>query len=431
VDAEKVLEYKMAFDKIQWIKDHQYICISPSSRYDFRITNDKLSTTCCCNLDSSITDGTPEYLELIKETNRQKQNHPACWICYKEEDDNVMSERMRYLIEKSQEELELIETTQETESIYISIKFSNLCNLACRSCNPYESSLHAKLYNVEPLFKNYNIDITDNIDNWNTITRFIKKTYDKFNTTKKITVCPTGGETLLQPGFQKLLEWMIDEGISKNIGIAISTSLSVSLTANLVAALKNFRDVHVSVSIDSVGKNYNQVRWPLTFDKLQQNLQTIFPIIEHSRFTVVPTFSLNNIFYMLDILNWWNNWFNNHPEIIIRRMSTIHLYQPEYLVVENIPTPYRQMLIPIIDECYNHPIFDNTDSLQVLKEYIELLKTHLTSNTDGNSSLFTYYLEQTAEYDRRTKTDSFIGNQKLFSLLTQDHVDYYYSFLKN
>jgi hypothetical protein len=419
----------MAFDKIQWIKDRPYLCDSPSTTYDFRIFKNTLSASCCCNLDRDKVDGTPEYLDSIRETLRQKQTHPACHLCYQDEDNNVLSERMRYLLPKSQEQLKLFEQTQELDCVNISIKFSNLCNLACRSCNPRESSLHAKLLKVESLVKDRSIDITENIDHWNIITGFIKQTYDKFNTTKTIVLRPVGGETLLQAGFQKLLGWLVETGMAKDIRVDIISSLSVPLDSTLFELLKKFKYVHISASIDSVGVNYNQVRWPLTFDKLQKNLETVLNIVTAGSFLVLPVFSLNNIFYMSDILDWWDTWFTEHPAIN-KQMDTIHLHDPEHLTVENIPNPYRQTLIPIIDNCYNHKIFNNNDAgLMVLKEYIGLIKTHLTNNDDGNISFFEHYLEETARYDRLTKSDSFVGNQKLFNLLTQEHVDRYRSTL--
>ena len=147
------------------------------------------------------------------------------------------------------------------------MKFSNRCNLACRSCNSFDSSYWSEKMRV-PSEPGLDVDISDNDMYWQQMTAMI---VDKHSQTDNFILHPIGGETMLQAGFIKLLDWMIDQGLATTTSIRITTSLVINLE-ELRDKLLQFRNIFFLASIDSINENYHYVRWPAKFSKVQSSL---------------------------------------------------------------------------------------------------------------------------------------------------------------
>ena len=421
----------MSDDKVQWLKDRPHLCISPYAKYDFRIRHVGFSVSCCCNLDVGYSDksSTTALVDEVRETMSRGETHPACWRCHEEEARGHVSERIRSLIGRADEDLKKFDEqgiSTNHPDFEIGMKFSNLCNLACRSCDSHDSSTFSKISGRPPPMPMMAVDLSDVPEHWDTITDSIKKTHASAND-KQFIIHPIGGETVLQPGVHKLLDWAIESGIAADTMLRVTTSFATPISDELLAKLRQFKKVEFLNSIDSVGENYHHVRWPAKFEKVERNLEMLaelhrrnpqkFPMIG-----VLPTFSLNNIFYMPEILDFWLNWFKTNR--VFGMMITTHLYRPVFLSFDILPIEYRSKLLEIFQQCQDHKLLSN-GRFQSLKAYIlstiEILKDPSTANED----LFIDYLKFSADYDRRTGSDSFHGNRKLFDLLAPQHIEVY------
>ena len=184
-------------------------------------------------------------------------------------------------------------------------------------------------------------------------------------------------------------------------------------------------------SIDSIGDNYHYVRWPARFDKIENNLKTVALIITQNPkkflFQVTPVFSLNNIFYAVDYLDWWENWADQTQTEL--KLNAIHLYQPTHLMMENLPSQYRPILILTLEKCVDHNIFKKYKFTRVLHEYFISMLKILKNNTQDTELAFVGYLKFTADYENRTGVNSYVLNSKLFNLLTHAHQHIYNSYL--
>jgi len=419
----------MTTREIQWIKNNPAFCTAPHAAYDFRMQDNKFKVTSCCNLDIHTTDTELDFglIENLKKDMAQGIVSPLCWRCTKVEDSQAHSERVNLMMGYSIEHLEKFKRTSRTHEFQVGMKFSNLCNLACRSCNEDESSLWAKLMDV-PVDPTQEIDISDNPAYWDAMVDMIRT---KHSDSENFIIHPIGGETMVQPGFLKLINWLIAENLASTTILRLTTSLVPNISEKFLDKFMQFKQVVFLSSIDSIGENYYYVRWPARFNKVQDNLDTISSICKQypNKFSlsVSPVFSLNNIFYAIDYLDWWEQWADQTQHDIW--LSNIHLYKPEPLMVESLSAQYHPQLIELLEKCVAHPIFQKYQQTVVLREFFVAMLASVRNNKNNNEPLFAQYLKFTADYDNRTSTDSYTLNSKLFDLLSDSHKHIYNSHL--
>lgn len=413
-------------EKIEWIKNNPHVCISPWTKADLMIGKHRAIAQPCCNFQTRKLYK-PFSTDVIKELQTKMTNGvmpKECFLCARDEAKGLMSERMKYLVNYSLEELKEFERTRELPFFAIGSKFSNLCNLGCRSCNPVSSSLWSKIYE-EPSTIELETDITEMPEYWQNLEKICQEQLENKGS-KRITFHPKGGETMVQPGFRRVLEWFIERGYNKTLdGIVITTNFT-SLQKRMLDLLDQFNQVTFDGSIDSVGKNYHYVRWPEHFTTIEKNLETLLQLLQKNHqlgypkyiFLITITWSLNNIWYAQDVLDYWYDWsLRNDMEWL--RIETINLYEPLHLVIDTIPHPYRSNLISFLENILEHKILKN-ENQSVLKNYFYHLLNALKNDTLINEEQFINYLKKTADGDLRNNVRMKDYN-KLYDLLTSEH----------
>lgn len=415
---------------LQWARENPHFCTSPFAKRDFRIHPGGFNKSCCCNLDVKNVDsaGSAELVNQVQQAVEQKKTHSACWRCQDEETRGHISERIFNLLSYDLDTLKDFEKNGvEVTEIEVGAKFSNLCNLACRSCTPYESSTYEKITKFSSSISNHQVDISENPENWNQLLEEIQSQHGK---NKSLTIHPIGGETFIQPGFYKLLDWLIEQGIAQESKLRVTTSFATPISDQLISKLLEFKKVELLASIDSVGENYHYVRWPARFDKVERNLDILTALHQKhpDKFPVtgiMPIFSLNNIFYIDDILNFWKDWTDHNAAAL--HFNTVHLFRPVFLAIDILPQPYRTRLLEILTKCLKNSFFDQRITTSTTYEYLTSTIEILNKSDTIDEDMFQHYLRFTADYDRRTKTSGFHGNKKLFDFLTPEHVEIYKS----
>jgi organic radical activating enzyme len=296
---------------------------------------------------------------------------------------------------------------------------SNICSLACRSCNEGSSSTYAKI--AKNTSNSYlEKDITEISDYWDAITNTIT---EKFNSHTQFYIHLMGGEPLIHAGGRKILNWLIDQGYASKTNIRITTSLNVELKKDLLEIFSKFQMVQFILSIDSVGENYHYVRWPAKFSKIEHNLSTLMLTQQFNKrstnykhLILSPVFSLNNIFYLKDYLDFWYNW-SKENDYCMFFLHTNLVEQTKHLDIEALPVKYRSMLIDILKECSSHIIISEyPDHMQHLHYFIQTTIDELNHRAD-DPALWDEFLNYTAEFDIRTNTQFENFNDRLYNLL--------------
>jgi hypothetical protein len=420
--------------RMQWAQQHPALCVAPYITMDVRrsdqVTNE-IFRTCCCNLDPVLfrpAPGDDPFLD-VKIEQESGEWPAACHACRREEENGGQSERLRAFIEIPEDRLRQFLADRTVQEFEFRIKFSNFCNLSCRSCSPYESSTYAKITN-NVVGTHFEQDISDLDDHWQFITGFIR---EKVDAVPHFFVHFIGGETLIQPGMTRLLTWMIGQGIADRVNLRLTTAMTVNPGQRLLDMMRQFRTVDILLSIDSVGANYQYIRWPARFEKVMANLETLINyrrqlvIVNGRKVTrspwkcaVTPVFSLNNIFYIQDWLDFWYAWYQRQG-FAFHNFAANLVMQTEHLDVQALPVRYRAPLRGLLQRCLEHEIF------AAYPEAMTGIYTFVMTTIDEldrfpeNTALWHKFLKHTAYFDRKTRLNFADFNARLFDLL--DHQD--------
>jgi hypothetical protein len=431
-------------ERTKWALDHPAMCLLPYTIIDVRHSENKkqkIFQTCCCNLDAARFVPTPD-LDVFTEIKQQQLDGiwpSACYTCLEEEQNGGQSERLRAFVELPQDRFENFVKDQSISEFEFRIKFSNLCSLACRSCSASESSTFNKITNSR-IGELYEEDISYDDAHWEFITTRIPELIQK---AEHFFVHFIGGETLLQPGMIQLLNWMVDQALANMINLRITTAMTVTPSNELMSLLAQFNSVDINLSIDSVGENYQYVRWPAKFSKIQSNLDAFISYgsvltVRNGRkinapkwkCAVSPVFSLNNIFYIDDWLEYWYQWYQQRGFVFHNYVSNLTM-QTNHLDVQALPALYRAQLATHLTDCLTHPIFDAYPKhLAAIYSFLKITIAELENNPP-QTELWEKFLRHTAYFDQKTKLSFAILNQRLYNILSTEDQEKFKSISKN
>ena len=387
----------------------KYFCGAPHARINFRNSGKDTKLTVCCNLDNNNSGHLDfEFIQKISSTLDKGIFPKECNLCKKEELAGAISERLS------------LQSFDHKPVFEIGIKFSNLCNLACRFCNPNDSSTYQKITSTVPQYESISTDITEDSDTWNKILNYIEH---KVFTDKEIIIHPIGGEPLLAPGFYKLLDWCISKNIAKFITLRITTSFYSKINNDFLNKCTKFARTEIIASIDSVDDNYSLVRFPGKFTKIEKHLEVIKPYLNYNfdiNLAVAPVVSLNNILYLPDIINFWQKFTLTIDQ---RRFSMFswHLYQPTELMPENVPVYLQDLIFDTLDKAINHGFLKQPNTERFRDVLVGLRESIKTSN---NKDAWLGYLDFTAKWDVLVKQETCSLN-KLFKYINAEDKNYY------
>lgn len=144
----------------------------------------------------------------------------------------------------------------------LQIDLGNTCNGACIMCSPtYSSKLandYTQLNKIEPAL----FDVFPHLRNWTDDPALVDKFVNELSELPNIKYIHfLGGETLYLKGFYTICNRLIDLGMAKDISIGTTTNCSV-YNEELEHIIKNFKHVHLGLSIESFHAVNDYVRWP-------------------------------------------------------------------------------------------------------------------------------------------------------------------------
>ena len=424
--------------RIEWVRNKKDICpmmdtsmfIRPKMLYEFQFKHDisktplKVSSipelACCCTIDqelididvAKLTDSNP--LKALSDQFNETALPKPCHFCEEQEQSGAISERLRsagYFFNTDESWDSYLEDRKNVSHYEINIKFSNFCNLACRVCSPTESTTYGKITNTGGTSEG---DISENTVEWNLLLEFIEKKILEYSLVKLITV---GGETFLNDGFYKLIDWLCEKDYAKKVEIRITTNLTVNPTADLLKKFEQFREIGICASLDSTYENFHYVRWPGKWSKIEENINTFSEynsLHKNLNFFLVINWNLNNIFYIDDFIEYW------YDKPIFSSVYTMHLYRPLALQVEQLPVRYRAPIIEKLIKCKDHDFFVKfkNKSVESFYDFITSTINYYTTNTTDDILQFNHYLRFNAGFDFRTNTSITKHNSRLYDLFT-------------
>ena len=336
----------------------------------------------CCDSQKSFTDidlnkesiensfNSNEYKKLRIDMLNDVQNE-YCSACYKLEEQGIQSSRNKWNehhIKKIKPLIEKINKTKKfdgkikPEFVSLDLRPSNIYNFKCRTCN---DGFSTKWQEEKKDFYSVNQNILyfgkETVSNINKVNFILNE-----KSLKQIEVIYfAGGEPFVLDEHFELLESIIDK---KRISIMYNTNFSILKYKGktIFEYLKDFRNVHFSISLDGLGEVGEFVRTGFDNKVFNKNFMLLKWAIEHYKnisYDFQYTCSVLNAFNFFDFLKELNedhNLINFHWVKYPFWYNTIHFDE----IKSDIIRLYKQNLYKIESEKLKN-------SLLAFIEYLE------------------------------------------------------------
>lgn len=383
-------------------EDNKTFCALPFT-HSYIHTNGDVKPCCIAGLNTNLGNVNEQTIEEIFNGEEMKKlrvdllngvKRPEyCSDCYTADDNGFNSARtgnnfdLAHLITPSIEAMES-DGYLEPKIKSWDIRYSNLCNLKCRTCGDMFSTTWSK----------------ENSENIGTVYEETKAykgedpLKNQYQHVEKIYFA--GGEPLIMPEHYACLTKLIDIDRAKEVSLYYNTNMT-KLNYNKHSLLdywKEFKQIQIGISIDSFGDRANYIRnGSVKWNKIEQNIKTLYGYAktENSRtkYTVSPTISLMNVYTLTDMHKFL---FENN--LILRAdaiMFNVLYFAPCYSV-KLLPKKIKK---EIQDKFANH---------------IEWLKDNGATDFSINqySSLSNYLEEEFPEEEHQRHLNEFITTTK-------------------
>jgi len=168
----------------------------------------------------------------------------------------------------------------------LDIRFGNLCNQKCIMCSPTYSNLwydefveyhhntvfgNGKQVKLQRDFKTGKWKEPEELK-WFEDPRWWPKFESMMPYLKHIYI--TGGEPMVTPAHDIMLDKLIEAGFAKNIRLEYDTNCS-AVNDKIAQRWFHFKQVHIRGSMDAINDQYELIRFPGNWDKFQKNVKKL------------------------------------------------------------------------------------------------------------------------------------------------------------
>lgn len=229
-------------------------------------------------------------LQKVRAQMLAGESVPGCRHCQVEEALGIPSLRNRAFTTPA------LATTPEVYLTYIEITVGRVCNLKCRTCG----SLHSTKWEQEEL--ELGIHSQHKTHDWLEDFNFNQEDFARLRTIKI-----TGGEPLLSRSLPKFFDRLLTTGLAQKIKLQLYTNATIQPSAELLAQLAGFQEVHLYLSIDGCGPVNEYLRPPSQWSNIQEVIQLWLAWQaqnSHVNSSLAHTLSLLNLLSFADFLAW-------------------------------------------------------------------------------------------------------------------------------
>ena len=238
---------------------------------------------------------------------------PGCKKCYVEEANGVKSLRnmanemfredkmdIRAGMDNTRDWTNVLGKLYETKLTYIEMNLGNHCNLACNICS---STLSTKWEKDDAELQSRGFDRGVFAPDTKLEVPFNAEDYEHVETIKFV-----GGEPMLHPKFMSTVEYIINSGHATHISLHIFTNASWVPKGKLIARLKQFKKVRISLSIDGTEQVNNYSRHLSEWSVVNETARKWLEIEKESKTIQIkwePTLSIYNANHIPEMFKWW------------------------------------------------------------------------------------------------------------------------------
>lgn len=349
--------------------ESRHFCILPFTRqtlwYD---GNYKL----CCHtggLDidqdtNNVRSFNSEQYQRIRQAFVNNEFPAECQGCQRLTEQNLTSpgyaETQGWLSDpdKRQQAVKVIEKFQAGDNLLpqmLDIRYSNVCNLKCRTCNPANSSAiqaeyqripeqqRDKKFYVGPIKQKYN-------HTFPAVDEHLFRLYF------------AGGEPLIEQYNLDFLEQWQD----CDTDVIINTNLTV-LNDKILNLLAKFKHISLIVSIDGTGTVNDYIRNGSKFDIVIKNLDTVYNM-SNMDITINTVLNMYNIFNIDDLVLFVKE---KYPRVF-SKLSIQPVVVEEELFLDCLPTELRPEALTHLKTALTH----SPENINVLQDSIRVVESN-------------------------------------------------------
>ena len=358
----KIYEYnsyepvKISFDKltekeVEALVESKVFCIYPWIHLHAYPTGE--AYPCCgAKMNHSIGNVRKNTLSEIWNSPEQKQlrtnmlneiKSPACENCYEQEDAGFFSMR-RSANKHHGHQITRIHNTHDDghlddfQMTYWDIRFSNLCNLSCRSCGHIFSSSwyqdQAKLAGSDWKDRNTVLNYAGRTetDMWEQLIPhldYVEQIYF------------AGGEPLMMAEHYNILDELERRG-RFDVRLIYNTNFTHTKLKDRTVFdyWRKFDSVAVGASLDAMGPRAEYIRKGTDWDTVERNREQMLKICPAVDFYISPTLSIMNALHLPDFHRDWVEKGLLKPQ----DLNVNILQGPEYLRIDIAPVEYKQTI---------------------------------------------------------------------------------------
>ena len=244
-----------------------------------------------------------EAIQAFREKMLKNEKDHRCKQCYIKEDNGAKSLR-QITNEKYDKEVNQVLKNGQIEHdfpIHFDVRFSNACNLKCRICGPWASSQWHKdavaLGMRDKDSKALSVALNDEDSFFEEITPLLPEAKEFYF---------AGGEPLMMEQHYKVLDALLACG-NTSIRLSYNTNFSTLEFKDykVVEYWKQFKNIHVTASLDAEGSEGEFLRKNLKWDKVIENRKTCLNQLPQLHFQVAPTVCVFNVALLPDFHKNW------------------------------------------------------------------------------------------------------------------------------
>jgi organic radical activating enzyme len=326
------------------LKDSKTFCIYPWIHLHAYPTGEAYP---CCHAEMAYPVGNARFKtleeiyrdapmrELRKDMLNERPN-PACGRCYEQEESGFFSGR-RSANKHHGHHVKRIDDDKFQMS-YWDIRFSNLCNLSCRSCGHIFSSSwyqdQAQLAGPDWAKHNKVLNIAgrDKDDMWQQLMPHIDYVEQIYF---------AGGEPLMMDEHYRILE-ELERRERFDVRLIYNTNFTQTRLKDreVFDYWCKFKSVAVGASLDAMGPRAEYIRRGTEWDRVERNRRTMLEVCPNVDFYISPTLSILNAWHLPDFHRAWVE----QGLIRAQDLNVNILQDPAHLRIDIATADYKEQL---------------------------------------------------------------------------------------
>ena len=279
-----------------------------------------------------------DKMKQLRESMLEEKAHPACTRCYEQETAGFFSGRKSANKHHGHQIKKGLEIDPPFEMTYWDIRFSNLCNLSCRSCGHIFSSswYQDQLKLAGPNWGKGNKPLF-----WagRHETDMIEQLYEHLDYVEQIYFA--GGEPLMMDEHYLILEELERRG-RFDVRLIYNTNFTKTKLKDryVFDYWKKFKSVAVGASLDAMGPRAEYIRKGTVWSDIETNRKIMMDMCPNVDFYISPTLSIQNALHLPDFHREWVE----RGFIQAQDLNVNILQDPFWLRIDIAPAEYKEKI---------------------------------------------------------------------------------------